>query len=56
MTARKIGKVLGNIFTAVCLVFLVWFVISYFEVISKNLNPNTEYWALNFFELFFGGK
>ena len=56
MTARKIGKVLGNIFTTICLVFIVWVVISYFEVISKNLNPNPEYWALNFFELFFGGK
>ena len=56
MTARKIGKVLGNIFTAICLVLIVWVVISYFEVISKNLNPNPEYWSLNFFEVFFGGK
>lgn len=54
--SKKMLEVLGNIITAVSILFLVWIGISYIEVISKNLNLNPEYWALNIFKLFFGGK
>lgn len=51
-----IKKIFSWTLTTLCILFLLWIGISYFEVISKNLNPNPEYWSLNFFELFFGGK
>lgn len=52
--SKKMLEVLGNIITAVSILFLVWIGISYIEVISKNLNPNPEYSVINFFEIFFG--
>ena len=33
-------------------IFLVWFLLSYGEVLMKNLNGNPEYGALNLFKVF----
>ena len=36
------------------IMFIVWFAVSYGEVLVKNLSPNPHYWSLNLFYIFFG--
>jgi hypothetical protein len=39
----------------VATLILIWVVLSYCEVIAKNLDPNPTYWPINFFYVIFGG-
>jgi hypothetical protein len=45
-------KIICNIFTAGAVVALAWFVLSYFEIITKNTAPGPEYSNINLFIIF----
>ena len=56
---RKIGKVISKVICGLCIAFLLWGVLSWGEVVSKNLNPNPQYYDLMtnlFANLFFSEK
>ncbi len=44
-------KVLGRVLTIMMVLVLVWFALSYAEVLCKNLTPNPSYCQWNFFEI-----
>ena len=48
---RKIGNIVGNVVCIVGFIVLLWFAISWVEVISKNLTPNPQYFDWNMFVL-----
>lgn len=47
-----IKKTIEIIIVIIILMFLVWFELSYFEVLSKNLNGNVTLSKLNLFSFF----
>lgn len=55
MNMNKITKILWAIIFIIGGLFLVWFVGSYFEIISKNLSPNPVYWKYNLFQMIVRG-
>ena len=48
-------KFMINMLCVASMLLIAWCVLSYFEVISKNLNPNPIYLPYNFFTLVFKG-
>lgn len=50
---NKIGSWISFIVAIISVLFLMWFAISFIEVISKNLSENPTYWNLNLFKVFF---
>ena len=50
---NKIGSWIFFIVTIISVLFLMWFAISFVEVISKNLSENPTYWNFNLFKVFF---
>lgn len=48
---RRIGKVISKVICGLCAAFLLWGVLSWGEVVSKNLNPNPQYCEWNMFVL-----
>lgn len=50
---KKFKNVLKAIYYGVPTLLAIWFILSWLEVISKNLTPNPEYFVFNLFELFF---
>ena len=42
-------KYVTNIWCAVSVLFIAWFMLSWFEIISKNLSPNPTYSPYNLF-------
>lgn len=49
-----IGKILATIGILFCLACLVWFGLSWAEVITNNLAPNPEYSGWNLINIIFG--
>ena len=54
----KIGKytwkpliLVKNLFVLVALAIILWFAVSYCEILAKNVNPNPQYNTWNFFEV-----
>jgi hypothetical protein len=52
MYKRNYKKCFGNLLTAVAVVALAWFTLSYFEIIAKNTAPGPEYSNINLFIIF----
>ena len=50
---NKIGSWISFIVAIISVLFLMWFAISFIEVVSKNLSENPTYWNLNLFKVFF---
>ena len=50
---KKIKNILKAIYYGVPTLMAGWFILSWLEVISKNLGPNPEYSVMNLFALFF---
>lgn len=42
---------ISNLITLLGVLFVLWAVISYFEIVIKNVNPNPEYFKTNLFIL-----
>ena len=53
---NKIGKIISFIITTISIIILLWFAISWVEIIIKNVEPNPQYWEYNFFDMWFGQK
>lgn len=49
-------KILSNILTIISVIFILWFALSYIEIISKNLSKNPQYSFWNIFELLVNSK
>ena len=50
---NKIGSWISSTIAIISVLFLMWFAISFIEVVSKNLSENPTYWNLNLFKVFF---
>lgn len=50
---NKIGSWISFTIAIISVLFLMWFAISFIEVVSKNLSENPTYWNLNLFKVFF---
>lgn len=46
-------KIILNTITVINCLFFAWFILSYFNVIAHNLEPNPQYWSWNLFEILF---
>lgn len=44
---NKMKKFLSNVITAVSVIFIAWFVLSWVEVCCKNTAPDPQYSPLN---------
>lgn len=49
-------KIITNIFLFLSVILILWVVVSYIEVISKNLSENPEYSFWNIFQLLVNTK
>ncbi|MBE6148168.1 MAG: hypothetical protein E7167_01450 [Firmicutes bacterium] len=48
---REMMKNLGKLFTVIIVLFQVWFIISWFEVVLFNTSGDPQYSAWNLFEV-----
>lgn len=44
-------KILNKVFCIICILFLLWIILSYFDVILHNLDEEPIYKFWNFFQL-----
>lgn len=47
----NIKTFISNLITLLGVLFILWAVISYFEIVIKNIGPNPEYFKINLFIL-----
>lgn len=41
-------RIISRIFSIISVLVIVWFMVSYFEIVSKNVKPNPNYSKYNF--------
>ena len=49
---NKVKKVIENVMVILCVAFVIWVIISFIEVDTKNFTENPVYGSWNFFEIF----
>ena len=49
---NKVKKVIENVMVILCVTFIIWVIISFIEVDTKNLTENPVYSSWNFFKIF----
>lgn len=49
-------KIINKIFLILSVIIILWFIVSYLEVITKNLSENPQYSFWNIFELLVSSK
>lgn len=49
-------KIINKIFLILSVIIILWFIVSYLEVITKNLGENPQYSFWNIFELLVNSK
>lgn len=53
---KKALHIMEIVITVISIIFLIWFGISYIEIISKNLGENPVYSNYNLFIMLLGGR
>ena len=49
---NKVKKIVENVMVILCVTFIIWVIISFIEVDTKNLTENPVYSSWNFFKIF----
>ena len=49
---NKVKKIIENVMVILCVTFIIWVIISFIEVDTKNLTENPVYSSWNFFKIF----